>query len=449
MGGSDSNVVVPRLKREDCERTKHDSAFSTWKVLVGPTDWEDYSSGKEGATRYRVHNLPRRPGPGIYELGVAASRAKSGREIAKLDPRLIVVVYLGQADCVRTRLQQYGRSGAHLGRRSPAACEIDRKTSFPTRQLGLFEEVLSRGNPIVFRWAPLNDKGDAQRAELSLLDTFDYAWNKGSNGSRRPSDIFWKLDEIASSTFHISSMARRLLPFRPRQVGIRIKGKLLSEKKESFPQTGGKSSNIFHGIFKFSKSRPRPVISESRANETVISGTFPANESFSLFCGVILEDGFPCTKPPVQGMKRCSGHKGMRIWVSNSVSYANDTVISGSYPANESFSPLCGVALEDGSPCTKPAVQGRKRCSEHKGMRIRASNSVPRRKGACSEIHELGNMLEAFSQQGNVKNDFGAACGVDFGDGTFCTRRAAQGRVRCEHHKGMRVNQMKKKHVGS
>ncbi|XP_030529998.1 protein EFFECTOR OF TRANSCRIPTION 2 isoform X2 [Rhodamnia argentea] len=439
MGGSDSdsNVVLPRLKREDCGRTKHDSAFSTWKVLVGPTDWEDYSSGKEGATRYRVHNLPRSPGPGIYELGVAASHAKSGREVAKLDPRLVVVVYLGKADCVRTRLQQYGRSGAHLGRCSPAACEIDCKTCSPTRQLGLFEEVLSRGNPIVFRWATLNDKGDAQRAELSLLDTFDYAWNKGSNGSRRPSDIFRKLDEIASSTYHISSMARKLLPFRPREVGIRIRGKLLSEKKETSPQTGGENNNFLNGIFKFSKSRPRLVISESRANDTAISGTSPANESFSPLCGVILEDGSPCTKPTLQGRKRCSGHKGMRIWASNSVSHANDTAISVSYPANESFSPSCGVILEDGSPCTKPPVQGRKRCIEHKGMRIPASNSVLSRKGASSKIHELGNMVEeAFLQQGNVKNDFGTVCGVDFG-------------VRCEHHKGMRINQIKKKHVGS
>ncbi|KAL3744785.1 hypothetical protein ACJRO7_013967 [Eucalyptus globulus] len=486
MGGGDPNVVaVARLRREDCERTKHDSAFATWKVLVGPTDWEDYSLGKEGAARYRVHNLPKSPGPGIYELGVAAPRAKLGREIAKLDPRYIVVVYLGKADCVRTRLQQYGRSGAHLGRCSSAAWEIDCKTSCPTKQLGLFEEVLSRGYPIVFRWASLNNKGDAQRTELSLLNTFDYAWNKGSNGSRRPSDIFQKLDEIASSTYCISGIARKLLPIRPRQVGIRINGKLLSEK-DSFPQTGGESSNSLNRIFKFSKSRPRLVISESHANDTAILGTSPANESFSPICGVVSEDGFPCTKPPVQGRKRCGEHKGMRIQASNSVlsrkgasnglhdkptvtlqdhpaeswpriviseSHANDTVISGKCPSIES-SPICGVVLEDGFPCTKPPVQGRKRCGEHKGMRIQASDSVSSRRGASNgihdkltrtswdhtaKIHELGNIVEVFPQQVDVKNNYGTVCGVDFGDGMFCTRRPVRGRVRCEHHKGMRV----------
>ncbi|XP_030448504.2 protein EFFECTOR OF TRANSCRIPTION 2-like [Syzygium oleosum] len=408
MGGSsDSNVVAPRLKREDCPRTKHGSAFSTWKVLVGPTDWEDYSLGKEGATRYRVHNLPKSPGPGIYELGVAASRAKSGRAIAKLDPGFVVVVYLGQADCVKTRLQQYGRSGAHLGKCSSAACEIDCKTSSPTKQLGLFEEILSRGYPIVFRWASLNNKGDAQRAELSLLNTFDYAWNKGGNGSRRPGDIFQKLDEIASSTYHISSIATKLLPFRPRQVGIRIKGKLLPEQKDSFPQTGGESSYFSNGIFKFSKSRPRLVIKESHANDAAISGTSPANESFSPLCGVILDDGFPCTKPPVQGRKRCSDHKGMRIQASNSVS-------SRKGASNDIHDKLT-MTLRDHT----------------------------------AEIQELGNTVEVFPRQANVKNDHGTICGVDFGDGNFCTRRPARGRVRCEQHKGMRVNQAKKKHVGS
>ncbi|KAK3436304.1 hypothetical protein EUGRSUZ_C00913 [Eucalyptus grandis] len=564
MERGDPNVVaVARLRREDCERTKHDSAFATWKVLVGPTDWEDYSLGKEGAARYRVHNLPKSPGPGIYELGVAAPRAKLGREIAKLDLRYIVVVYLGKADCVRTRLQQYGRSGAHLGRCSSAACEIDCKTSCPTKQLGLFEEVLSRGYPIMFRWASLNNKGDAQRTELSLLNTFDYAWNKGSNGSRRPGDIFQKLDEIASSTYCISGIARKLLPIRPRQVGIRINGKLLSEK-DSFPQTGGESSNSLNRIFKFSKSRPRLVISESHANDTAILGTSPANESFSPICGVVSEDGFPCTKPPVQGSKRCGEHKGMRLQASNSVlsrkgasngihdkptviiviseSHANDTVILGKCPSIESSpicgvvpedgfpctkppvqgrkrcdehkgmripvsdtvssrrgasngihnnltrtswdhtaesrprlviseshangtaisgtcpsiesSPICGVILKDGFPCTKPPVQGRKRCGEHKGMRIQASESVSSRRGASNgihdkltrtswdhtaKIHELGNIVEVFPQQVDVKNNYGSVCGVDFGDGMFCTRRPVRGRVRCEHHKGMRV----------
>ncbi|XP_058783601.1 uncharacterized protein LOC131658310 [Vicia villosa] len=35
---------------------------SSTTILIGPSDWEDYSKGKEGSTRYRIHNLPENPG---------------------------------------------------------------------------------------------------------------------------------------------------------------------------------------------------------------------------------------------------------------------------------------------------------------------------------------------------------------------------------------------------
>lgn len=63
-------------------------------------------------------------------------------------------MYLGQADNVRTRLQQYGRSGAHLGNGSSTGHPTDsvKKEKGP----GLFVEILSRGYPIVYRWAPVS-----------------------------------------------------------------------------------------------------------------------------------------------------------------------------------------------------------------------------------------------------------------------------------------------------
>lgn len=108
--------------------------------------------GKEGAERYRVHNLPKNSGPGAYELGIAVSKTGFGREIGKLGSERIIVVYLGQAASVRTRLQHYGRTGAHLGN----SCLNDCKTVTPQKGPGLFEEILSRGYPIVFRWAPVS-----------------------------------------------------------------------------------------------------------------------------------------------------------------------------------------------------------------------------------------------------------------------------------------------------
>jgi hypothetical protein len=66
----------------------------------------------EGVQRYRIRNLPDNF-PGLYDLGVACA-ADEGVRSQRHDARGVVVVYLGQADIVRARLQQYGRSGSHL-----------------------------------------------------------------------------------------------------------------------------------------------------------------------------------------------------------------------------------------------------------------------------------------------------------------------------------------------
>lgn len=84
------------------------------------------------------------------------SRTGLGREVGRLNPDRIVVVYLGQADSVRTRLQSYGRTGAHLGNSYPNGQPNDSKCVSLQHGPGLFEEIFSRGNPIIFRWAPVS-----------------------------------------------------------------------------------------------------------------------------------------------------------------------------------------------------------------------------------------------------------------------------------------------------
>ena len=126
---------------------------SLFQILVGPSDWEDHSLGKEGATRYRVHNLPNCAScAGVYELGIALSHIPSTHKGGKLDPDHIVPVYLGQADNVRARLQRYGQAGAHLENGNSTRELIDSVRKGP----GLFTEIFSRGLPIVFRWAPVS-----------------------------------------------------------------------------------------------------------------------------------------------------------------------------------------------------------------------------------------------------------------------------------------------------
>ncbi|XWS26720.1 hypothetical protein CRYUN_Cryun26dG0054600 [Craigia yunnanensis] len=47
MGAAKLADVVTRLKREDHKRTKHDSQFSKWKVLIGLMTGKTIQWGKE------------------------------------------------------------------------------------------------------------------------------------------------------------------------------------------------------------------------------------------------------------------------------------------------------------------------------------------------------------------------------------------------------------------
>lgn len=123
----------------------------SFQILIGPSDWEDHLLNKDGAEKYRTQNLPNCSScPGLYELGIAVSCPQTGREFDKLKSNFIIPVYLGQANNVRTRLQRYGREGAHLENGFPNSELSD------SRGQGLFTEIFSRGFPIVYRWAPVS-----------------------------------------------------------------------------------------------------------------------------------------------------------------------------------------------------------------------------------------------------------------------------------------------------
>ncbi|CAI9761101.1 unnamed protein product [Fraxinus pennsylvanica] len=373
--------MAARLKREDCNRTKHDSAFSQWKILIGPSDWEDYLLGKEGVEKYRTHNLPNCAScPGIYELGIIISRPQSGQDTRKVDPSCIIPVYLGQADNVRTRLQQYGRGGAHLEN----GCSNEGSTNFQiisaNRGPGLFMQIFSKGFSIVYRWAPMKTKRDAERTEAQLLENFDYAWNKGSNGARRPNDILKKIDRRSRES-QFSLIAKKLQYCRQKQEGIKIKPcePYLIQSGWDMDSTG-----IFSRIFRFVRSRPRLV--------PIISGS---SDDCASICGVAMGKGSICTKLPVKGRKRCLEHKGMRVnsklTTEENTPSDSSSIDSGiitnpnrpnafEQPVKDKFSPICGVILGNGSPCRREPVCGNKRCLEHKGRRIRQSASISQTK---------------------------------------------------------------------
>ncbi|CAM8935637.1 unnamed protein product [Rhodiola kirilowii] len=386
MRASDDGGGAVRLKREDCSRTKHDSVFSNWQILIGPSDWEDHSLGKEGAMRYRIHNLPKSLEPGVYELGIAVYRIGLGRDIRKLDPSRIVVVYLGQAANVRSRLQSYGQSGSHLAKKnaiSKSNCHFDDTVPIGT---GLFDEIFSRGYPIVFRWHPMSSKKEAVETEARLLEIFDYAWNKEYNNSRRPDDIHKKLNKIAASTIWFPKITRILQT----KVGIRIKARRHHPvKKESQPNSE-RNNYIFSGILKFSKSRPlynqaKPDVGDSSGKlnyykpEVEDAENSPGKVDFQI-CGVILEDGTPCKIAPVLTKKRCHEHKGRRI--NGTHNAPREGKLAGTITIRDKnnhmhftqndqvFVSACGVELGDGKKCSRQPIDGRKRCQEHKGMRV-------------------------------------------------------------------------------
>ncbi|KAK6944843.1 hypothetical protein RJ641_025945, partial [Dillenia turbinata] len=424
------------------------------QILIGPSDWENHSLGKEGSERYRIHNLPNCPSPGLYELGIAEWSMGTGR-VEKLDPESIVVVYLGQADDVRTRLQQYGREGAHLENNSTRSHvqANDLESISPGKGAGLFKESFSRGYSIVYRLAPMKSKKIAMKTEAWLLNEYDYAWNKSSNCVRRPDDVLQKLKNTAAPSTTGSSIMRKLQNSNQKKVGIKLEGTkpfLLEDGPSVYVDK--KDNDFLSQIFKFGRSQPRVVISRTILEEKNI-----------LICGVVLGDGSVCQNLAVEWRKRCVEHKGMRLnglttrLILGSKSHASNAgfesrCISNSQsedrlaaaaakkcPTNEYFHPPCGLLLDDGSLCISPPTQGRKRCEKHKGKKSHGSISKLEADKASQDLHNF-ILQPAVSSWNSAMKNSEVVCGVEFPDGSFCTRPPPVGRKRCEEHKGLRVN---------
>ncbi|KAK3125543.1 hypothetical protein QOZ80_7BG0606300 [Eleusine coracana subsp. coracana] len=333
-------AATTRLKREDCARTKHDSLFSPWKVLVGSSDWEDHSAGKEGVQRYRIRNLPDNF-PGLYELGVAAA-SDEGVRARRRDSRGVVVVYLGQADSVRARLQQYGRTGSHLDTGSSVGKdEVNAIAAGPA----LFREVFARGYSVVFRCALMDNKQVAEKTEAQLLRVFDYAWNKLQNGACRREEILLKLEQRAVS--HRSSLLSRVHHMRQKlfeqKAGIKING------SGTIDTSSGIMRSMLPRVRRFVRFRPHFVNSDDDGGEAI---DIAWNRT---------HHGPTCGNKQPHG-RRSEGYKVKKI----------DVVRRRTVPIQYSNS-VCGVVLEDGSSCLEEPVEGRKRCNLHKGRRVKGN----------------------------------------------------------------------------
>lgn len=336
----------------------------------------------------------------------------------------------------------------------------------------------------MYRWAPMKSKKDAEEMEARLLDAVDYAWNRGSNGTRRPNDIHQKLDCYTSSAWS-HPIVRKLQIYCQRKVGLRIK---TCENESSF-YSNQESNSIFSRIFKFGKSRPILASVRCDVNE----------DSSNNICGVALGQGSVCIRPPVEGRKRCSEHKGMKVNGSTLKLKVNSQMIytgripvfasdpgslklePGKCPVNEDLSSTCGIALNDGSLCTRKQVSGRKRCEEHKGRKNHGSISKPvkEEKKHCvdvlslepSSLRDSSELLFSgtgkpqssdFTERISVNKDYGICgglgmmenvpcinedsftCGSRTLDGSFCRRKPGKGSKWCWQHQGKRVDRVSK-----
>jgi hypothetical protein len=156
----------------------------------------------------------------------------------------------------------------------------------------------------------MQTKGDALQTEFQLLSTFDYAWNTINNGPRRPGDILEMLNKISSSTRTFSDVAKSLLPFTQKKVGIPIKSSMLPMKDNKSDEADNGSYNFLSRVFKFHRSR----------HKIVQDTTDFSVEKSGKICGVNLDNSSICTKTPVEKRVRCHEHKGMRIRTSKSES---------------------------------------------------------------------------------------------------------------------------------
>jgi hypothetical protein len=92
-------------------------------------------------------------GPACYELGLAGSRGGG-----------MIWVYVGETDNEERRIKCYAKHGSHISH--------------------LIDEALAEGRHLYYKSHAFTTKELAKRMQDSLLSSYDYPWNKISNGDR-------------------------------------------------------------------------------------------------------------------------------------------------------------------------------------------------------------------------------------------------------------------------
>lgn len=275
-----------------------------------------------------------------------------------------------------------------------------------------------------------------------------------------------------------SSLSQTIPPITRKKTGNKTEENKhdSAEEREISSDAAEKESNLLPSILRLSRSRPQPV---SDRHDDIVDGS----DSTSV-CGVLLEDGTTCTTTPIKGRKRCTEHKGKRLSRDSP-----EKRIPCEVPTRrecEETDDICGVILPDMVRCRRTPVSRRKRCEDHKGMRVNAFffllNPTERDKAVkeekskqktCTGMNQedsgLNLVCEATTKNGlpctrsapkgskrcwqhkDKTVDHGSSenvqsatisqviCGFKLYDGSVCEKAPVKGRKRCEEHKGMRI----------
>ncbi|CAB79472.1 putative transcription factor, partial [Arabidopsis thaliana] len=209
------------------------------------------------------------------------------------------------------------------------------------------------------------------------------------------------------------------------------------EEREVSSDAAEKESNSLPSILRLSRSRPQPV---SEKHDDIVDESDSASA-----CGVLLEDGTTCTTTPVKGRKRCTEHKGKRLSrVSPGIHIPCEVPTVRECEETEN---ICGVILPDMIRCRSKPVSRRKRCEDHKGMRVNAFffllNPTERDK-AVNEDKSKPETSTGMNQEGS-----GLLCEATTKNGLPCTRSAPEGSKRCWQHKDKTLNHGSSENVQS
>ncbi|GJP47820.1 hypothetical protein CLOM_g9967 [Closterium sp. NIES-68] len=388
----DANHSVPKPLREKCWRVTHDELFSDWKLLTAADDWSNHSQGVPGTTRYRIANLPDQTGPGVYELGLLPNQVV--RRQRRLHRSQVRVVYVGHSDNVRTRMQQYGQSGSHLK--------------------AMFEEVFREDYAVVFRWTAASTKADAAATETLLLSSFDYSWNVCNNHHRRHDRLLTKL-QVGPSFSRRVALAFPSLPLAriitPVAVGADITA--ITAVTAATAATAASASAAS------AAATPAPA----RSHGAAAAPSLPANAA------VAPRSSSPAARKQERAAEKLPGRSPGRAACRESGRPAAKTPdrTPGELSGGAAVT-VCGAPLSQGGVCRAAAIEGRLRCAQHKGMRVKNRGAV------CDGVREGG--------RGGGR---GAACDGEVGRDTMPGRGGEAGRDEWWEAGGARIGVVREK----